>query len=98
MGRASSRAAPQVEHGLLGCGLPGVRAVDYVGWLEPLWTNPPAIRDGLISPPTGAGLGADKRAICRPGERQIGYGFLSTLDRRAALCRRLTKKPNDGLA
>ena len=41
----------------LACGLPGGRAVDYVGWLEPLWKNPPPIRDGLISPPTGAGLG-----------------------------------------
>jgi L-alanine-DL-glutamate epimerase-like enolase superfamily enzyme len=41
----------------LACGLPGVRAVDYVGWLEPLWKEPPPIRDGLMAPPTGAGLG-----------------------------------------
>jgi len=41
----------------LACGLPGVRAVDYVSWLEPLWMNPPTICDGQLAPPTGAGLG-----------------------------------------
>lgn len=41
----------------LACGLPAVRAVDYVAWTEPLWTSPPPIRDGLITPPTATGLG-----------------------------------------
>jgi L-alanine-DL-glutamate epimerase-like enolase superfamily enzyme len=41
----------------LACGLPGVRAVDYVSWLEPLWEKSPAISDGLMTPPTAAGLG-----------------------------------------
>jgi L-alanine-DL-glutamate epimerase-like enolase superfamily enzyme len=41
----------------LACGLPGVRAVDYVGLLEPLWKDPPSVGDGQMSPPTGAGLG-----------------------------------------
>jgi len=41
----------------LACGLPGVRAVDFVSWLEPLWQHSPQIGDGLIQAPTGAGLG-----------------------------------------
>jgi L-talarate/galactarate dehydratase len=41
----------------LACGLPGVRAADYVGWLDALWTEPLAICDGLLAPPAGPGLG-----------------------------------------
>ncbi|HEX4592503.1 MAG TPA: mandelate racemase/muconate lactonizing enzyme family protein [Gemmataceae bacterium] len=41
----------------LACGLNGVRAVDYVGWLEPLWKTPPTLADGKLTPPAGSGLG-----------------------------------------
>ena len=40
-------------------------------------------------PSSGRGLGSDQRALCRPGERQIGHRVLSTRDGRAALRRRL---------
>ena len=43
----------------LACGLPGVRAVDYVGWLEPLWQSPPKLANGNLAPPDGPGLGLD---------------------------------------
>jgi len=43
----------------LACGLAGVQAVDYVGWLEPLWTEPPRLADGRLAPPPGAGLGLE---------------------------------------
>jgi L-alanine-DL-glutamate epimerase-like enolase superfamily enzyme len=43
----------------LACGLPGVRAVDYVGWLEPLWNTPLTFAEGKLFPPAGAGLGLD---------------------------------------
>jgi L-talarate/galactarate dehydratase len=43
----------------LACGLPGVRAVDYVGWLEPLWQSPPTLADGKLTPPPGPGFGLD---------------------------------------
>ncbi|HEY1380886.1 MAG TPA: mandelate racemase/muconate lactonizing enzyme family protein [Gemmataceae bacterium] len=43
----------------LACGLAGVRAVDYVGWLEPLWRTPPALADGKLAPPPGPGLGLE---------------------------------------
>ncbi len=43
----------------LACGLPGVHAVDYVGWLEPLWQSPPTLRDGKLTPPAGPGLGLE---------------------------------------
>jgi L-alanine-DL-glutamate epimerase-like enolase superfamily enzyme len=40
----------------LACGLSGVRAVDYVGWLEPLWKTPPTLSGGKLTPPPGPGL------------------------------------------
>jgi L-alanine-DL-glutamate epimerase-like enolase superfamily enzyme len=43
----------------LACGLPGVHAVDYVGWLEPLWQSPLDLRDGKLTPPAGPGLGLE---------------------------------------
>jgi muconate cycloisomerase len=43
----------------LACGLPGVHAVDYVGWLEPLWQSPLMLRDGKLTPPAGPGLGLE---------------------------------------
>jgi len=46
----------------LACGLGGVRAVDYVGWLEPLWREPTTLADGLLTPPPGAGLGLELNA------------------------------------
>jgi L-alanine-DL-glutamate epimerase-like enolase superfamily enzyme len=51
----------------LACGLAGVRAVDYVGWLEPLWREPPALAGGKLAPPPGAGLGLepDPDAVAR---------------------------------
>jgi L-alanine-DL-glutamate epimerase-like enolase superfamily enzyme len=62
---ATAFARPVVPVGLtevgvhLACGLPGVRAVDYVGWLEPLWQTPPALADGKMSPPPGPGWGLE---------------------------------------
>ena len=48
----------------LACGLPGVRAVDYVGWLEPLWQSPPILADGKLTPPPGPGLGLGAESEC----------------------------------
>jgi L-alanine-DL-glutamate epimerase-like enolase superfamily enzyme len=43
----------------LACGLPAVSAVEYVNWLEPLWSAAPQFVDGQIAPATGAGLGIE---------------------------------------
>jgi L-alanine-DL-glutamate epimerase-like enolase superfamily enzyme len=43
----------------LACGLAGVTAVDYVGWLEPLWVAAPKLADGRLVPPVGRGLGLE---------------------------------------
>jgi L-alanine-DL-glutamate epimerase-like enolase superfamily enzyme len=43
----------------LACGLGGVRAVDFVTWLEPLWQSQPVLADGKLSPPSGDGLGLE---------------------------------------
>jgi L-alanine-DL-glutamate epimerase-like enolase superfamily enzyme len=43
----------------LACGLPGVGAVDYVGWLEPIWQSPLELADGKLTPPPGPGLGLE---------------------------------------
>jgi L-alanine-DL-glutamate epimerase-like enolase superfamily enzyme len=60
---ATAFARPVVPVGLpevgvhLACGLPGVRAVDYVARLEPLWQASPKLADGKLAPPAGPGLG-----------------------------------------
>jgi L-alanine-DL-glutamate epimerase-like enolase superfamily enzyme len=41
------------------CGLPGVTLVEYMPWLYPLFTNPPAIENGHLVPPPGPGLGLE---------------------------------------
>jgi L-alanine-DL-glutamate epimerase-like enolase superfamily enzyme len=43
----------------LACGLPGVSAVEYVSWLEPLWAAPPLIEGGKLVPPPRPGLGLE---------------------------------------
>jgi L-talarate/galactarate dehydratase len=43
----------------LACGLPGVSAVEYVRWLEPLWATPPRIEGGKLVPPPRPGLGLE---------------------------------------
>jgi mandelate racemase len=43
----------------LACGLPVVASVEYMPWLYPLFRNPPAITDGQLVPPGGAGLGLE---------------------------------------
>jgi L-alanine-DL-glutamate epimerase-like enolase superfamily enzyme len=43
----------------LACGLPVVTSVEYMPWLYPLFTNPPAIVNGRLAPPPGAGLGLE---------------------------------------
>lgn len=43
----------------LACGLPGVSAVEYVRWLEPLWASPPRFEGGKMVPPPRAGLGLE---------------------------------------
>lgn len=43
----------------LACGLPNVRAVDCVGWLDPLWLSPPELANGKLAPPPGPGLGLE---------------------------------------
>jgi L-alanine-DL-glutamate epimerase-like enolase superfamily enzyme len=43
----------------LACGLAGVPAVDYVGWLGPLWVEPPKLVDGRLVPLPGPGLGLE---------------------------------------
>ncbi|MFO0810497.1 MAG: enolase C-terminal domain-like protein [Gemmataceae bacterium] len=50
--------APEVSvH--LACGRPGVRAVECVRWLAPLWKVGPVIEAGQILPPPGLGLGLE---------------------------------------
>jgi L-alanine-DL-glutamate epimerase-like enolase superfamily enzyme len=46
----------------LACGLPGVQAVEYVPWLAPLFTAPPAICDGHLAAPQTPGLGLELNA------------------------------------
>jgi L-talarate/galactarate dehydratase len=43
----------------LACGLPGVSAVEYVGWLQPLWPTPLRIEGGKLVPPSRPGLGLE---------------------------------------
>jgi L-alanine-DL-glutamate epimerase-like enolase superfamily enzyme len=43
----------------LGCGLGVVTSVEYMPWLYPLFTNPPAIQKGRLIPPSGSGLGLE---------------------------------------
>lgn len=43
----------------LACGLPVVTSVEYMPWLYPVFTNPPAIVRGRLVPPEGAGLGLE---------------------------------------
>jgi L-alanine-DL-glutamate epimerase-like enolase superfamily enzyme len=45
----------------LACGLPHVTLVEYMPWLSPLFTEPPAIVDGKIAPPPRPGLGLEVR-------------------------------------
>jgi L-alanine-DL-glutamate epimerase-like enolase superfamily enzyme len=51
----------------LACGLPVVTSVEYMPWLYPLFTNPPAIVKGRLVPPAGAGLGleVDRGAVAK---------------------------------
>lgn len=46
----------------LACGLQPVTLVEYMPWLYPLFTNPPKLERGRISPPTGPGLGLELNA------------------------------------
>ncbi|MFL5339627.1 MAG: mandelate racemase/muconate lactonizing enzyme family protein [Gemmataceae bacterium] len=46
----------------LACGVPGVQAVEYVPWLSPLFTAPPAVADGNLVAPTAPGLGLELNA------------------------------------
>ena len=43
----------------LACGLPQVASVEYMPWLYPLFTAPPRIEKGRITPPPGPGLGLE---------------------------------------
>jgi L-alanine-DL-glutamate epimerase-like enolase superfamily enzyme len=43
----------------LACGLPGVASVEYMPWLFPLFTAPPPVREGRLTPPPGPGLGLE---------------------------------------
>ena len=45
----------------LACGLPQVRMVEYMPWLEPAFVDSPAIVDGRIVPPKRPGLGLEIR-------------------------------------
>ena len=45
----------------LGCGLPQVRAVEYMPWLFPAFVEPPAIVNGQLVPPARPGLGLEVR-------------------------------------
>jgi L-alanine-DL-glutamate epimerase-like enolase superfamily enzyme len=51
----------------LACGLPCVSSVEYMPWLYPLFTNPPAVAGGRLTPPDGTGLGleVDAEAVAR---------------------------------
>jgi L-alanine-DL-glutamate epimerase-like enolase superfamily enzyme len=46
----------------LGCGLPVVASVEYMPWLYPLFTAPPALERGRLVPPPGPGLGLELHA------------------------------------
>src|SRR5262249_14697141 len=46
----------------LACGLPGVRAVEYMPWLSPAFADPPAIVNGQILPSRRPGLGLEIRS------------------------------------
>lgn len=41
----------------LGCGLPNVHQIDYVGWLNPLFEEPLKFSKGFLQPPASTGLG-----------------------------------------
>jgi L-alanine-DL-glutamate epimerase-like enolase superfamily enzyme len=62
---AEQHGRPVVPHLLpevgvqLACGLPGVTAVEYVPWLEPLWAPPPRFDGGKLAPPADPGLGLE---------------------------------------
>ncbi len=43
----------------LACGLPAVTSVEYMPWLNPLFTTPPRIEQGRLVPPPGPGLGLE---------------------------------------
>ena len=43
----------------LACGLPNVKMVEYMPWLFPAFTEPPAIVNGQIVPPKRPGLGLE---------------------------------------
>jgi L-alanine-DL-glutamate epimerase-like enolase superfamily enzyme len=51
----------------LACGLPGVNSVEYMPWLYPLFTAPPALEGGRLVPPARPGLGLelDPDAVAR---------------------------------
>jgi L-alanine-DL-glutamate epimerase-like enolase superfamily enzyme len=51
----------------LACGIPAVTSVEYMPWLYPLFSNPPAIEQGRLVPPSGAGLGleVDRENVAR---------------------------------
>jgi L-alanine-DL-glutamate epimerase-like enolase superfamily enzyme len=46
----------------LACGLPNIQTVEYMPWLSPIFTEPPAIVAGKIVPPNRPGLGLEVRA------------------------------------
>jgi L-alanine-DL-glutamate epimerase-like enolase superfamily enzyme len=58
---------PLAPHGLpevgvhLGCGLPGVQAVEYAPWLWGQYADPPALAKGQIIPSARPGLGLEIR-------------------------------------
>lgn len=45
----------------LACGLSSVRSVEYMPWLFPAFTEPPALVDGKLVPPNRPGLGLEIR-------------------------------------
>jgi L-alanine-DL-glutamate epimerase-like enolase superfamily enzyme len=45
----------------LACGLPYVRAVEYMPWFFPAFVEPPALVEGRIVPPKSPGLGLEVR-------------------------------------
>jgi L-alanine-DL-glutamate epimerase-like enolase superfamily enzyme len=65
---AEQRGLPVSPHLLpevgvhLACGLNVVNLVEYMPWLYPLFTNPPALERGRLVPPAGPGLGLDVNA------------------------------------
>jgi L-alanine-DL-glutamate epimerase-like enolase superfamily enzyme len=64
---AEAHHRPLAPHALpqigvhLACGLPEVRAVEYVSWLDALFSESPTIADGQIVPPKRPGLGLEIR-------------------------------------